>query len=203
MSHYYDFDPSLQSKPKQINAYIGNEKLSFLTDIGVFSKNEIDFGSYLLILELLKQPSVETLLDVGCGYGVIGLTLSYFKKCQQVDLIDVNPRAIELTLKNAKNFHLSNAEVYLSDGFTNVKKIFDTIVMNPPIRAGKKVIYSMFLDAFYHLKHQGELWIVIKKDLGALSAQKKLLEIFKQVRVVLKHKGYWILQATKENCESE
>ena len=197
MSHYYDFDPSLQSKPKQIQTYIGNEKFTFLTDIGVFSKDEIDYGSFVFILELLKQKPVDTLLDVGCGYGVIGLILTYFGQCHSADLVDINPSALDLTLQNAKNLSLKNIEIYYSDGFSNVHKNYDRIVMNPPIRAGKKVIYKMFEDAFEHLLEGKELWIVIKKDLVALIAQKKFLEIFSNVHVVLKHKGYWVLQAIK------
>jgi len=181
MSHYYDFDASLQSKKTQIDAFI-----------------EIDFGSYTFIKELLKQPNVESILDVGCGYGVIGLTLAYFKKCHEIELIDINPRAVELTLQNSKNLSIKNATIYQSDGFTFVNKTFDRIVINPPIRAGKKAIYKMFEDAFKHLNQTGELWIVIKKDLGAPSAQKKLFEIFPYVECVLKHKGYWIIKAIKD-----
>ncbi len=198
MSHYYDFDASLQSKKTQIDAFIGEKKLTFLSDIGVFSNKEIDFGSYTFIKELLKQPNVESILDVGCGYGVIGLTLAYFKKCHEIELIDINPRAVELTLQNSKNLSIKNATIYQSDGFTFVNKTFDRIVINPPIRAGKKVIYKMFEDAFKHLNQTGELWIVIKKDLGAPSAQKKLFEIFPYVECVLKHKGYWIIKAIKD-----
>ena len=197
MSHYYDFDPSLQSKPKIVETYIGDEKLTFLTDIGVFSKSEIDFGSYTLIKTLLQEPAVNSTLDVGCGYGVIGLSLIYFKKSEIVECIDINPRAIELTKQNCKNLSLNNAFIYLSDGLSLVTKDFDRIVINPPIRAGKKVIYQMFADSHKHLNSKGELWIVIKKDLGAPSAVKQLLILFKDVQIVLKHKGYWIIKATK------
>ncbi len=198
MSHYYDFDASLQSKPKQLKAYIGGKTLTFISDIGVFSKDEIDFGSHVFIKELLKLKPVESILDVGCGYGVIGLTLSYFDACARVHLVDINERALDLTKQNSKNLSIKNAIIYKSDGLSEVVDTFDRIVINPPIRAGKAVIYKMFEDSLKHLNDNGELWIVIKKDLGAPSACKKITEIFNNCECVLKHKGYWILKAIKK-----
>ncbi len=198
MSHYYAFDASLKSHPYYLDAYFNNVKLTFKSDRGVFSNKEIDFGSFLLIKTLLSYPSVEEILDVGCGYGVIGLSLAFFKKCSHVEMIDINPRAIALSLENQQNLSIQNADIYLSDGLTKVTHLFDRIVMNPPIRAGKKVIYQMFEDAFTHLRDAGDLWIVIKKDLGAPSAQKKLQALFQEVQIILKNKGYWIIQATKK-----
>lgn len=198
MSHYYAFDPSLSSNPHAVEVYFENQKLIFTTDVGVFSKKEIDFGSFTLIKTLLNYPSVDTMLDIGCGYGVIGLSLAYFKKCNHVEMIDINQRAIELTNKNCQNLSIKNVVIYQSNGLSKVTHLFERIVTNPPIRAGKKVIYQMFEDSFHHLLEKGELWVVIKKDLGAPSAQKKLQELFAEVEVVLKHKGYWIIRATKK-----
>ncbi len=197
MSHYYSFDASLKSKPILLDVYFKDTKLTFKSDIGVFSKNEVDFGSFTLIKTLLDYPLANDLLDVGCGYGVIGLSLAFFKKCNYLEMIDINERAVKLSIENQKRLSILNANIYQSDGFIKVTHLFDRIVMNPPIRAGKKVIYQMFEDAFLHLKVNGDLWIVIKKDLGALSAQKKLLEVFNNCELVNKKKGYWILKATK------
>lgn len=197
MSHYYQFESSLESKKRILEYYIDNTKLTFVSDVGVFSNKEIDFGSFLLIKELLKQPSCNTMLDVGCGYGVIGLSLKYFQKTETLDMVDINPRALQLTLENLQKYNFTNVNVFQSDCLTEVKRQYEKIVINPPIRAGKKVIYEMFAQSYQHLLSNGELWIVIKKDLGAPSAFKQLLSLGFQTKVINKAKGYWIIQAIK------
>lgn len=197
MSHYYQFDNSLKSNKRALELFIDDVCLRFTSDLGVFSNKEIDFGSFMLIKEIKKQPSVSKTLDVGCGYGVIGLTLKYFNKTEIVDMVDINPRAIELTLENQKNLQLKNVNAFISDCLYGVSGCYDRIVINPPIRAGKKVIYTMFEQSYDHLIENGQLWIVIKKDLGAPSALKKLESLNFQTKITLKHKGYWIIQAIK------
>ena len=197
MSHYYQFDDSVGTKKRNLELFILGEKINFISDNGVFSNKEIDYGSFLLIKELLNQPFCETLLDVGCGYGVIGLTLKHFKKVEYLEIVDINPRAVELAQINLKLLNLKNVNIYQNDCLDNIQVNFDRIAINPPIRAGKKVIYKMFEQAYERLNSSGELWIVIKKDLGAPSALNKLISLNFKTKIILKNKGYWIIQAKK------
>lgn len=195
MSHYYQFDENLDSKKRIIPFYINNLKIDFITDIGVFSNSQVDYGSSLLIKTLLEEPNVTNLLDVGCGYGVIGLTLAYFKKCIELVQIDINQRAVDLTNENIKRLDIKNAKAFVSDGIPTNSEKFDLIVINPPIRAGKKVIYKMYEDSKLSLQENGKLWIVIKKSLGAESSITKLKTLFTNVEIVKKDKGYFVIKS--------
>src|SRR5690606_4402245 len=113
-------------------------------------------------------------------------------------MIDINERAIQLALENAKNNEVNNVKIYESYLFDNVKEeSFAAIVTNPPIRAGKKVVHDIFEKSLDYLKHEGTLWVVIQKKQGAPSAKKKLEELFNEVHIVRKEKGYFILKAKK------
>ena len=195
MGHYFENDSNLKSNRRSLDLYINDNKLSFVSDSGVFSNTQIDYGSYTFLKELLKQDRVIDLLDVGCGYGVLGITLKYLNSCENVDMIDINPKAVSLTNENINYYKLENTNCFVSDGLNEVTKCYDRIVINPPIRAGKSVIYKMFDDSVKHLKENGALFIVIKKSLGANSAIKKLQELFKNVEVLKKDKGYYIIKS--------
>ena len=195
MSHYFINDSNLKSNRRTLDLYLNDNKLSFISDSGVFSNTQIDYGSFTFLKVLLKQESVIDLLDVGCGYGVLGITLKYFKTCENVDMVDINPKAVSLTKENIEFYKLENVNCFESDGFSQINKKYDRIVINPPIRAGKSVIYKMFDDSVNHLKENGALFIVIKKSLGAPSAVKKLQELYKHVEVLEKDKGYFIIKS--------
>ena len=195
MNHYYRNDDNLKSQKRVLDLYINDNKLSFVSDIGVFSNTQIDYGSYTFLKTILKEESVDTLLDVGCGYGVLGITLKHLKHANNVDMVDINERAVELTKLNIEKFKLENVNCFVSDGLSLIDKSYDRIVINPPIRAGKAVIYKMFEDSKLHLNNNGALYIVIKKSLGANSAIKKLQELFTNVEVIEKDKGYFIIKS--------
>ncbi|KYD17581.1 Ribosomal RNA small subunit methyltransferase C [Anoxybacillus flavithermus] len=172
--------------------------LTFTTDSGVFSKREVDFGTRLLI-ETFEEPDVDGgFLDVGCGYGPIGLAVAKSFPNRHVDMIDINKRALELANENKRVNHIANVSIYESDLFEQVgDKKFAAILTNPPIRAGKRVVYAIFEQSAAHLYPDGELWVVILKKQGAPSALKKLQEIFSCVEVVTKKKGYYIIKSKK------
>lgn len=195
--HYYSREQKVESNPKYWDYILRNNKLKFKTDNGVFSKAEVDFGSKLLI-EAFELPEVDgDLLDVGCGYGPIGLSLA--KDCgRTVHMVDVNERAINLTKENAHLNQITNVEIYESDRLTGLTKTgFAAILTNPPIRAGKKTVHDIFEQSFEHLIEGGELWIVIQKKQGAPSASEKLISLFGNVETVEKKKGYFILKSKK------
>jgi 16S rRNA (guanine1207-N2)-methyltransferase len=196
--HYYSKKPSSSRKPQTWMFQLRGHDFTFVTDSGVFSKREVDFGSRLLI-ESFEQPEIEgDFLDVGCGYGPIGLSIAKDFPERQVEMIDINERAIELANKNKAINQVDNVVIYQSDLFEHVgDKRFAAILTNPPIRAGKGVVYSIFEESFSHLVSDGELWVVIQKKQGAPSALEKLQSIFSEVEVIEKKKGYYIIKAKK------
>ncbi|MBA4537006.1 class I SAM-dependent methyltransferase [Bacillus aquiflavi] len=196
--HYYSRTQNADSKPLFWNYTLKNHPFRFKTDNGVFSKKEVDFGSRLLI-ETFEAPKINGLfLDVGCGYGPIGLAVALSYPNEIVHMVDVNERAISLAKENAKINQVSNVLIYESDQLSNVKeKDFAAVITNPPIRAGKKIVHGIFTQALDHLKPNGELWVVIQKKQGAPSTLNKLSELYGKVEVVVKEKGYFIIKAVK------
>ena len=197
MSHYFENDNKVKHNVKIMPANIVNTNFNFYTDNGVFNKNGVDYGSRLLIETFLKDYKNGRVLDVGCGIGIIGITLSKVVNAD-VDMVDVNLRALELANKNVTlNSLMSEINVFESNCYSNVSKSYDYIITNPPIRAGKKIVYEILLKAHEHLNEGGELWFVIRKDQGALSAKRDVEEVFSNCEVMEKDKGFFILRAKK------
>ncbi|KEK22604.1 class I SAM-dependent methyltransferase [Bacillus gaemokensis] len=195
--HYFSNDPSSKSDRKRWEYTLRESKFVFLSDHGVFSKNEVDFGSRLLI-EAFQMPPVEgDVLDVGCGYGPIGLSLAKEFQDRNIHMVDVNERALGLAKENAANNKVENIRIYQSSVYENVNGQYAAILSNPPIRAGKHIVHEILEQAVKYLVPGGELWIVIQKKQGAPSALKKLEEIFSEVEVVEKKKGYYIIKSKK------
>jgi len=196
--HYYSKKPQTESKPMSWSYSLRGNKFNFVTDSGVFSKSEVDFGSRVLI-DTFKVPAIAgDVLDVGCGYGPIGLSIAKTETDRTVHMVDINERAVELSQKNADSNGVQNVRIYESDGLTGVTESeFAAILTNPPIRAGKETIFRFYQDAYSKLQVGGELWVVIQKKQGAPSTFDKLEEIFSQVEVVDKVKGYWIIKSNK------
>ena len=198
MSHYFVNDDKVASKPRNINYTFKGVDFSLESDNGVFSKNELDKGSELLIETLLPIDLGENILDIGCGIGVIGLTLAYFTPSLNVCLTDVNTRALSLCNANAKSLKLSQRVTILqSDIYQKIEGKFTSIVSNPPIRAGKKVTYEIYRGALEHLIDSGSLYVVVRKNQGAKSVMSYLEELFGNVALLAREKGYYVLKATK------
>lgn len=194
MSHYFIDDHDLNHEYREIKFEFNGFPFKFVSDNGVFSKDAVDYGSKILIETVLKYDLKKTVLDLGCGYGVISIVLNKFKDCKFIG-VDINSRAINLANKNAELNKL-DIEYRISNGFENVSEKFDTILLNPPIRTGKENIYKMFDDSFKHLESNGTLWIVIRKQHGAQSAMNELSKLF-ECSIVNKEKGYWVIRAIK------
>lgn len=196
MPHYFsENNDTLESNPKEIAFSVNGTNIKFNTDIGVFSKGHLDRGTKVLLEYLTLNDSDKKVLDLGCGYGVIGIYLAKKYECD-IDLVDINNRAIELTKSNV-DLNNVNANVFKSDGFSNVTDKYDLIVTNPPIRAGKKVYYRFFEDSINFLKDEGRLLLVINKKHGAMSAIKFLKTIYLSVEVVGKDKGFNVIACKK------
>ena len=200
MSHYFTNDENLASKPRSVVYSINGIQFELESDTGVFSKNRLDFGSEVLIKSLLPIDLGKTLLDLGCGIGPIGLTLAYFHPGLNVVCSDVNTRALSLCEKNARKLAINQRVTCLqSDIYIEIEGKFQSIVSNPPIRAGKKVTYEIYSGAKEHLADGGSLYIVIRKAQGAKSVKDYLEQLFGNVTVLDRSKGYYVLRATKVN----
>lgn len=199
MPQYFDNNDQLESKKREISVFLNGAHYSFLTDNGVFSKSEVDEGSLALLKVLMKEPFCGRIIDVGCGYGTIGLILAKSNPDGEFVLTDVNMRACALARENQARWGLENVQVLESDIFENVAGEFDAVVTNPPIRAGKSVIYAIFGQSYQHLKQNGSLYIVIRKSHGAASAQKYIASVFGNCSLLKRDKGYYIYRAVKHN----
>lgn len=196
--HYYSKNPQTKSNPQEWTYTLRGEKFRFKTDAGVFSKGEVDFGSRLLIEAFVDSPIDGPILDVGCGYGPIGMAIAKAIPHKEVHLVDVNTRALELAGKNTELNEVANVHIYESDGLSAVEeKNFSAILTNPPIRAGKETIFRFYEEAYEKLSSGGALWVVIQKKQGAPSTEAKLMELFGDVRTADKKKGYFIFEARK------
>lgn len=195
--HYYSSQPGAAHERRKLDTELRGRKFTFVSDAGVFSKTGIDYGSRVLI-EALDIPDHANVLDVGCGYGPIGLSAAILAPKGHVTMLDVNERAVQLAQENARLNNIHNVDAKVSDRLEAVfGQSFDVIITNPPIRAGKETVHSIFEQAYEHLNPGGSLWIVIQKKQGAPSAWAKLEQLFETVEEVTKDKGYRIFKATK------
>jgi 16S rRNA (guanine1207-N2)-methyltransferase len=191
MGHYFT-NEKLPSDIKKTECFVLGNKFTFLTDNGVFSKDGLDFGSRLLLETIPLEEVGGKILDMGCGYGVFGIILSKLTS-SYVDMVDVNLRAMHLAERNAKLNGVSNVNIFESNVYENVSGKYSTIVTNPPIRAGKKVVYDILMNAKDYLDENGKLFLVIRKEQGAKSLIVDLKKIY-TVEVLEKSKGFYILK---------
>ena len=193
MSHYFENDMNLKSEIRELSYKYDSSFFTFYSDNGVFSKKNVDYGSKLLLETYLKENITNVnILDVGCGYGFIGIVISILTN-SYVDMIDVNKRAIHLTNRNIKRYPKFNGNAFISDAYANIKNKYNVIITNPPIRVGKTKLLEILEGAFVdHLDVDGTLYFVIRKDQGL--SIKKILEEQRQVEIINKDKGYFIFK---------
>lgn len=187
MAQYFD-NVKLKSEIRKIDTVLFGQKFIFYSDNGVFCKDRLDFGTRLLLESLPLESILGKVLDVGCGYGPIGISISKVTKSEVV-MCDINRRALHLAKMNV-GANKVDVDVIESDGYSNIDNIFDIIITNPPIRAGKKVVYEILMNARHHLVEKGILYLVIHKDQGAKSLMKDLeeyynIQVIKKIKVFL------------------
>lgn len=196
MGHYFDQQPESGHQEQDVLVRMNGKDFHFLTDKSVFSKQRLDYGTALLLQAVLKDdfPKTGRLLDLGCGYGAVGIIMKKFRPAFSVVLSDINERAVSLAQKNAIENQVKSVEVIQSDGFSAIKGNFDVIMTNPPVRAGKKTVFRLFEESAEHLTPQGRLVVVMRKQQGAPSAIRKLKELFSDVAIIDRSAGYWVIQ---------
>lgn len=197
MSHYFTNDNDNDLRGKTFNITIKNNNYTFQTSSGVFSKDYLDFGSKILIESVIIEENDAEILDLGCGYGPVGIVFAKENPIKNIMMIDINNKAVELAKINAKLNSVSNVKIINNDLLNNINKTFDVIITNPPIRAGKKTVFDLYEQSYNSLNNKGKLYVVIQKKQGAPSTFDKLTEMFEKVEVVRKVKGYWIIKANK------
>lgn len=193
MGQYFT-NEKLISNVKKDDCFVRGQKFHFLTDNGVFSKGGLDFGSRLLLETIPLEEVGGKILDVGCGYGVFGIVIGKLTNAH-IDMVDVNLRALHLTERNVKENHINNINVFESDCYKNITEKYSSIITNPPIRAGKEIVYDIVMNAKNYLEKNGKLFIVIRKEQGAKSL---IVDLKKQytVNVLEKSKGFFIIKCS-------
>ncbi len=193
MGHYFT-NEKLPSEVKKTNCIVRNCSFVFLTDRGVFSKEGLDFGSRLLLESIPLVEVGAKVLDMGCGYGVFGIVLNKLTNAC-IDMVDVNLRALHLAKRNLALNDCSNIHVFESDCYSNIDQKYNTIITNPPIRAGKKIVYEILMNAKGYLEPGGNLFLVIRKEQGAKSLISDLSKVY-NVEVLEKKKGFFVLKCS-------
>ena len=190
MGHYFVNDDNLKSEIREFKINFLNQDFVFKTDNGVFSKGELDYGTYLLLTTVLNLDIKGKVLDLGCGYGAIGVVISKLKNTK-VTMVDVKKRAVHLSKMNLSD-NKCDCLVINSDGYLNVSDKFDYIITNPPIRVGKTKLYELMIDSKNYLNENGVIYLVIRKEQGAKSFIKDMSEYY-NVNVLEKSKGFYII----------
>lgn len=192
MGHYFT-NENLPSDIRENICVVLGKNFKFLTDNGVFSKDGLDFGSRLLLESIPLEEVGGKILDMGCGYGVFGIVLAKILLVK-VDMVDVNLRALHLSKRNAKLNDVTDlVSIFESNCYQNISTKYSTIITNPPIRAGKKIVYDIVMNARDHLEDGGNLFLVIRKEQGAKSLIVDLEKVY-TVKVLEKKKGFFIIQ---------
>jgi len=195
--HYYTEKPSSRLIIGEIEINAREQNFNILTASGLFSFKRMDKGTKLLINKAVIKPKWK-ILDLGCGYGAVGITLK--KAFPSVDVVfsDINERAVNITKKNLKKLKLKGKAIK-SSIFENIdEKDFDTILINPPQTAGKKICFKMFEDSIKYLKKGGLLQIVARHNKGGKDLSKKMKEVFGNMKDIAKKAGYRIYVSEKE-----
>ena len=194
---YFEKRPSSSPRPALITLRVRDHPFVFRTDAGVFSRSELDRGTELL-LEAIELGPCESILDLGCGYGALGIVAARLSEGGRVILTDVNERAVALARANVAANGIRNAEVRLGDLYAPVADVFfDHILCNPPIRAGREVVDRMIAEAPSHLLGGGHLWIVVRTRQGASSIQSRMVQAFGNAAVVKRGSGFKVLRSDR------
>lgn len=197
---YFENNEDLGHDFKQYETVIFDKQFKFKTDSGVFSRDNLDFGTRVMLeaLDLDTLPEGDV-LDLGAGYGPVGVIMGTELPERQIYGVDISERAIGLAKQNVDTNRVENVHFNVSNAYESIeKRDFAVILTNPPVRAGKETVHHFITEAIHYLKSGGEIYVVLQKKQGAPSAMKKMEEVYGNVEEIERRKGYWILRSVKE-----
>lgn len=195
--HYFAREPAAPSRRHEVRATLRGRTYRFVTDRGVFSWAGIDTGTRLLIETMEFAPDARV-LDLGCGYGAIGVAAAQLAPQGFVILTDVNARAVQLAQENVRRHQIRNAAVVQADGLRTFRAgVFDVVMCNPPLRAGNAVVYRLIEESRGRLKPQGQLWLVAQTKQGAKTLLRRIKEIFGWAEGYALQGGYRVIRARR------
>lgn len=197
MSHYFKTDDRFDKEYKELSYSHGDISLQISTKRGIFSKGRVDFGTDLLIKSIDLNDKQKKVIDVGCGYGIIGLYLAKKYLDKEIIMVDINRSAVLAARENASLNDIKNVDIKHNDLLNGIDVKADVVVTNPPIRAGKDIVFKIYEQSYERLNDGGVLYVVIQRKQGAPSSIKRLEELFKSVEIITKKSGYFIIKAKK------
>jgi 16S rRNA (guanine1207-N2)-methyltransferase len=196
--HYFAEHPKSRARFGLIRTYLRGRPFEFLTASGIFSNSRIDPGTRLLI-ECMVLPESGYVLDVGCGYGPIGIAAAAFNQNLHVVLVDVNSRAVRVTRQNMKKNCIGNAEVRRGSLYKPVEELsFDCVLSNPPVSAGLKTVKTIICEAPKHMSNRGTFQMVIRSKVGTKRFRTFFEEAFGNVEIFARQSGYRVLMSHKK-----
>jgi len=199
--HYFTAQPAARSQPTQFTISVREVELTLTSDRGVFSHGRLDDGT-LRLLKKMELPETGDFLDLGCGYGVIGLVAAKLRPDAQVTMVDINERATKLAADNARANGISNVEVLTGDAPQVLgERQFDVVLCNPPVRVGKSKLYELIADAAERLRPGGVLWMVIHTRQGAKTHLREMAPMFSECETVSRKWGYRVFKCEKQPQE--
>ena len=197
MTQYFAQQPAVPSRRREVDARLRGRSWTFLTDAGVFAREGVDPGTRLLI-EAMRIDAGDRVLDLGCGYGPIGLVAATLALRGQVVMVDVNERAVVLARENAARAGLDNVEVFQGDGTAPVRgRTFDVVAMNPPIRSGRDAVRRLLRESREALRPGGRFYLVVRTAQGARTLAKEVEGMFAQAGEIARGGGYRVYEAMK------
>jgi 16S rRNA (guanine1207-N2)-methyltransferase len=201
--HYFSPRPSASDKQQAFSATLRGHEVTLTTEAGVFSRQRVDRGTRLMIKHIEIDPS-DTVLDLGCGYGVVGVVAGLLAPRGRVTLVDINQRAVALARANLRANGIENADVHQGDGFAPILgQTFDVIAINPPIRAGISVTHRLIAEAVEHLVPGGRFYLVGRTKQGVVRIAEKMHAVFGGVQEIGKGGGFRVYLSRRANTESQ
>jgi 16S rRNA (guanine1207-N2)-methyltransferase len=198
MDQYFSPRPAAASRPRTVQARLRGRVWTFLTDRGVFARSGVDPGTRALIEAMRVEPR-DRVLDLGCGYGPIGLVAAALAPEGRATLVDVNERAAALAVANARRHRLANVDVFVGDGTAPVRdRVFDVVAMNPPIRAGRAVLRRLLDEIHDVLRPGGRLYLVVRTAQGAKTLAREIEQRVGPVRELARQSGYRVYEAVRD-----
>jgi 16S rRNA (guanine1207-N2)-methyltransferase len=198
VEHYFNERPKSKARYGLIRAYLRGRTFEFLTASGVFSKKRIDSGTRLLV-ESMVLPKKGCALDIGCGYGAVGIVAAAAERGLEVYLVDVNVRAVWLARQNVEKNRISNSGVRRGFLYEPVQDLtFNCILSNPPVSSGMQTVKSIILEAPAHMKSNATFQMVLRSKVAGKRLCAFFEAAFGRVEILARESGYRVLLSKKE-----